>query len=158
MILGFMWLCKHNSEVNWTKEEVIMSRCPQKCSACAVENNVEHQARVQEHAAICTCHTGPLLFADLDLIDPPPLAFPCREALYEDNWSSSGAPEEERRREFSGVHELEFLDEAVEVGDQIYTITVHLPPSVVEIWASQTMFQLLALRVPGHGTSLPPCI
>ncbi|KAG5717602.1 hypothetical protein E4T56_gene5438 [Termitomyces sp. T112] len=81
---------------------------------------------------------------DLDLLDFPLLVFPCREALYEDDWSSGGAPEEEHGREFGGVHKPEFLDKAVEVGDWIYTTTIHLPPSVVEIWASQTMFQQLA--------------
>ncbi|KAG5730453.1 hypothetical protein E4T56_gene15229 [Termitomyces sp. T112] len=98
----------------------------------------ERQAQVQEHAAIHACH------ADLDLLDPPPLAFPCREALYEDNWSGSGAPKEECRREFGSVYELEFLDEVVEVGDQIYATTVHPLPSVAEIWASQTTSQQLA--------------
>ncbi|KNZ80386.1 hypothetical protein J132_06123, partial [Termitomyces sp. J132] len=59
------WLCKHNPEVDWTKEEVTISRCPQKCST-------------------------------------------------------------------------------LEVGDWIYATIVHLPLSVVEIWASQTTFQWLA--------------
>ncbi|KNZ76711.1 hypothetical protein J132_08991 [Termitomyces sp. J132] len=33
---------------------------------------------------------------------------------------------------------------ALEVGDWIYTTTVYLPPSIAEIWASQTMSQQLA--------------
>ncbi|KAG5722771.1 hypothetical protein E4T56_gene7967 [Termitomyces sp. T112] len=81
---------------------------------------------------------------DLDLLDPLPLAFLHREALYEDNWSSRGAPEEECRREFGSIHEPEFLDKVVEVGDQIYATTIHLLPFVVEIQASQTMSQQLA--------------
>ncbi|KAG5721929.1 hypothetical protein E4T56_gene18425 [Termitomyces sp. T112] len=92
MILGFTWLHKHDSEMDWTKEEVTMSR----------------------------------------------------EALYEDNQSSGRALKEECGEEFSGVHELEFPDEAVEVGDWIYTTTIHPPPSVAEIWASQTTSQRLA--------------
>ncbi|KAG5731808.1 hypothetical protein E4T56_gene1532 [Termitomyces sp. T112] len=144
MILYFIWLCKHNSEVDWTKGEVTMSRCPQKCSACAAEDRAEHQAQVQEHAAIHACCAGPLPFADLDLLDPLPLAFPCREALYEDDQSGSEALEEECRREFGGVHEPEFPDKVVEVGDQICATTVHPLPSVAEIQASQTMSQQLA--------------
>ncbi|KAG5334679.1 hypothetical protein C0989_003098 [Termitomyces sp. Mn162] len=96
------------------------------------------------HAAICACHASPIPFADLDLLDPPPLAFPHREALYKDNQSSGGALEEECRGEFGGICEPEFPDKAVEVGDQIYATTVHLPPSIVEIQASQTTSQWLA--------------
>ncbi|KNZ71336.1 hypothetical protein J132_00020, partial [Termitomyces sp. J132] len=58
--------------------------------------------------------------------------------------SSGGAPEEECRREFGGVHEPEFPDKAVEVEDWIYATTIHLLPSVAEIQASQTMSQQLA--------------
>ncbi|KAG5340563.1 hypothetical protein C0989_001168 [Termitomyces sp. Mn162] len=94
-----------------------MSRCPQKCSACTVEDREECQAQVQEHAAICTHCTSPLLFADLDLLDPLPLAFPYKEALYKDDWSSSKALKEGHGEEFGGIYELEFPDEAVEVGD-----------------------------------------
>ncbi len=90
------------------------------------------------------CHAGHLPYANLDLLSPPPLAFPHREALYKDNQSSGGSLEEEYRREFGCVHELEFPDKAVEVEDQIYATTVHLPPSIAEIWASQTTSQWLA--------------
>ncbi|KAG5726372.1 hypothetical protein E4T56_gene18941 [Termitomyces sp. T112] len=117
MILGFTWLCKHNPKIDWTKGE---------------------------HATICTCCAGPLPFANLNLLDPLPLAIPCREALYEDNWSSGRAPGKECRGEFGGIHELELLDKVVEVGDQIYATTIHLLPSVVEIQASQTTSQWLA--------------
>ncbi|KAG5335244.1 hypothetical protein C0989_001720 [Termitomyces sp. Mn162] len=85
-----------------------------------------------------------LLFADLDLLDPSPLAFPHREALYKDDQSSSRAPEEERRGEFGSIHKLELPDKAVEVEDQIYATTIHLLPSIAEIQASQTTSQWLA--------------
>ncbi|KAG5728181.1 hypothetical protein E4T56_gene19290 [Termitomyces sp. T112] len=61
-----------------------------------------------------------------------------------DNQSNGGAPEEKHRGEFGGICELELLDEAIEAEDQIYITTVHLPPSIVEIRASQTMSQRLA--------------
>ncbi|KAG5349495.1 hypothetical protein C0989_003411 [Termitomyces sp. Mn162] len=80
----------------------------------------------------------------MNLLDPPPLAFPHREALYEDDWSDGGAPEEERGGEIGGIHEPELLDEAIEAGDQIYVTTVHLLPSIAGIRASQTMSQRLA--------------
>ncbi|KAG5338567.1 hypothetical protein C0989_007026 [Termitomyces sp. Mn162] len=80
---------------------------------------------------------------DLDLLDPPPLAFPHREALYKDNWSSGRALEEECGEEFGGIYKPELLDKVVEVGDQVYTTTIYLPPSVIEIQASQTTFQQL---------------
>ncbi|KAG5723580.1 hypothetical protein E4T56_gene18130 [Termitomyces sp. T112] len=85
------------------------------------------------------CQTVPCYATNL-----PPLAFPHREAFYKDSWSSGRALKEECGEEFGGVYKLELLDKAVEVGDQIYTITVYPLPSVAEIWASQTTFQWLA--------------
>ncbi|KNZ78756.1 hypothetical protein J132_10244, partial [Termitomyces sp. J132] len=84
MILGFTWLCEHNPEIDWTKGEVKMSHCPCHCITCAEEACIEQRAKVCEHAAVCACHAGHLPYADLDLLSPPPLAFPYREALYED--------------------------------------------------------------------------
>ncbi|KNZ73238.1 hypothetical protein J132_00425 [Termitomyces sp. J132] len=46
MILRFTWLQEHNPEVNWTKGEVTMSRCPRKCSACSMEARVEQWTQV----------------------------------------------------------------------------------------------------------------
>ncbi|KAG5716871.1 hypothetical protein E4T56_gene3387 [Termitomyces sp. T112] len=54
-----------------------------------------------------------------------------------------GAPEEEHEEEFGGIHELELPDKVVEVGGWIYATTIHLPPSVAEIQASQTTSQQL---------------
>ncbi|KAG5732399.1 hypothetical protein E4T56_gene11335 [Termitomyces sp. T112] len=88
--------------------------------------------------ASCLLPPGPLLFANLNLLNPPPLAFPHRKALYKDNWSSGGALEEEHKEEFGGIHKLELLDKAVEVGDQIYATTIHSLLSIAELWASQT--------------------
>ncbi|KAG5349654.1 hypothetical protein C0989_002510 [Termitomyces sp. Mn162] len=74
-----------------------------------------------------------------DLLDPPPLAFSHREALYEDNQSGSRALEKEYRGEFRGTLNSEFLNKAVEVEDQIYTTTLHLPLSTMEIWEFQNI-------------------
>ena len=84
MILGFSWLRDHNPEIDWAKGKVSMSCCPRRCSTCAKEVREERRQSVRERAAIWACQVGHLPFADLDLLDPPPLAFPYREALYED--------------------------------------------------------------------------
>ncbi|KAG6880790.1 hypothetical protein C0993_004466 [Termitomyces sp. T159_Od127] len=130
-----------------------MSRCPQRCSTCATEVKEERWASVRERAAIQACHTGHLPFADLDLLDPPLLAFPHREALYEDDWSSGRALEDELGGEFHGIHHLELSDEVVEVGDRIYATTLHLPLPIEEIRASQTTSQRLA---QAFATNSPP--
>ncbi|KAG5349802.1 hypothetical protein C0989_001820 [Termitomyces sp. Mn162] len=88
----------------------------------------------------------------MNLLDPPPLAFPHREALYKDDWSNGRAPEEEHGGEFGGICEPELLDEAIEAGDQIYVTTVHLLPSVAGIRASQTTFQQLAQAFAANAT------
>ncbi|KAG5349516.1 hypothetical protein C0989_003338 [Termitomyces sp. Mn162] len=112
----------------------------------------EHQTQIQEHAAIQACHAGPLPFANVDLLDPPPLVFPHKKALYEDDWSNSRALEEEHEEEFGGIHKLELPDEAIEVGDQIYVTTIHPLLSVVEIRASQTTSQWLAQAFAANTT------
>jgi hypothetical protein len=47
MILGYNWLCNHNLEINWQTKEVKMSRCPQQCSTCRVEDKCEAKIRSQ---------------------------------------------------------------------------------------------------------------
>ncbi|KAG6892694.1 hypothetical protein C0993_003232, partial [Termitomyces sp. T159_Od127] len=138
MILGFTWLWEHNPEVDWAQGKVAMSRCPWRCSTCATEVKEERRAGAQECVAIRACRAGHLPFANLDLLDPPLLAFPCREALYKDDRSSSRAPEDELGGEFHGIHHLKLSDEVVEVGDQIYATTLHPPLPIKEIRASQT--------------------
>ncbi|KAG6872203.1 hypothetical protein C0993_002316, partial [Termitomyces sp. T159_Od127] len=113
----------------------------------------ERQASARERAAIRACRAGHLPFADLDLLDPPLLAFPHREALYKDDRSNGRAPEDELRGEFHGIHHLELPDEVVEVGDQIYATTLHLPLPIEEIRASQTTSQRLA---QAFATNSPP--
>ncbi|KNZ79096.1 hypothetical protein J132_01143, partial [Termitomyces sp. J132] len=71
IILGFTWLCKHNSEIDWTKSEVKMSLCPHCCTTCAEEAHKLHRTKVCEHAAMCACHAGHLPYVDLDLLYPP---------------------------------------------------------------------------------------
>ncbi|KAG5349451.1 hypothetical protein C0989_003870 [Termitomyces sp. Mn162] len=137
MILGFTWLQKHNSKVDWAWGKVTMSWCLQRCSAYATKAREECQAEVQECTALQACCAGHLFFADLDLLDPLPLSFPHKVALYKNNWSSGGALEEELREEFGGICDLKLPDKAVKVGDWIYTTTLYSLLSAIEIWASQ---------------------
>ncbi|KNZ77808.1 hypothetical protein J132_03805 [Termitomyces sp. J132] len=96
MILEFTWLCEHNPEIDWTKSEVKMSHCPHHCIICAEEAHKEQRAKVCKHAAVHACHARHLPYADLDLLSPPPLAFPHRKALYKDvQGVGCESPEEE---------------------------------------------------------------
>ncbi|KAG5333651.1 hypothetical protein C0989_005171 [Termitomyces sp. Mn162] len=58
-----------------------------------------------------------LPFADLDLLNPPPLAFPHREALYKDVQGVGYEPQEEDGCEgnFASTHDPESPDETIEV-------------------------------------------
>ncbi|KAG5715251.1 hypothetical protein E4T56_gene2986 [Termitomyces sp. T112] len=104
MILGFTWLCEHNPEIDWIKA------------------HKEQRAKVHEHAAVQFCHAGHLLYADLDLLSPHPLAFPYREALYKDvqGVECESLEEEEGKGEWTCTPDAESPDETIEVGDQIY--------------------------------------
>ncbi|KAG6863340.1 hypothetical protein C0993_011941, partial [Termitomyces sp. T159_Od127] len=153
MILGFTWLQEHNPEVDWARGKVAMSRCPWRCSTCTTEVKEERWAGARECAAIRACRAGHLPFANLDLLDPPLLAFPRREALYKDDRSSGRAPEDEPGGEFHGIHHPELPDEVVEVGDRIYATTLHPPLPIKEIRASQTTSQRLA---QAFATNSPP--
>ncbi|KAG5729279.1 hypothetical protein E4T56_gene8083 [Termitomyces sp. T112] len=111
MILGLTWLWKHNPKVDWAWSKVTMNQYPQRCSACATEVREEHQTEVCEHVAIWACHTSHLPFVDLDLLDPLPLAFLHREALYKNDQSSGGALNKKLGEESGGIHDPEFLDQ-----------------------------------------------
>ncbi|KNZ75762.1 hypothetical protein J132_01607 [Termitomyces sp. J132] len=135
MILEFTWLCEHNPEIDWTKGEVKMSHCPCRCITCAEEAHIEWRAKVHEHAAVRACCAGHLPYANLNLLSPPPLAFPYREALYEDvrGVGCESPEEEEGGGEWTHTPDAEFSDENIEVGDQIYATILGLPPAMAEI-------------------------
>ncbi|KAG5716918.1 hypothetical protein E4T56_gene8518 [Termitomyces sp. T112] len=141
MILGFTWLHEHNPEIDWTKEEA----------------HIEWRAKVHECAAIHACCAGHLPYADLDLLSPPPLAFPYREALYEDvqGVGCESPEEEEGGGEWTHTPDAESPDENIEVGDWIYATTLCLPPAVAEIQASQTTSQHLAEAFAANSQPKP---
>ncbi|KAG5721583.1 hypothetical protein E4T56_gene12884 [Termitomyces sp. T112] len=57
----------------------------------------------------------------------------------------------------SEVLDAESPDETIEVGDRIYATTLSLPPTVAEIWASQTMSQCLAEAFAANLQPKPFC-
>jgi hypothetical protein len=61
MILGYNWLCNHNPEINWQTKEVKMSRCPQQCSTCRVEDKRKAKMRKSTTLQINACRTGAFL-------------------------------------------------------------------------------------------------
>ncbi|KAG5716189.1 hypothetical protein E4T56_gene10769 [Termitomyces sp. T112] len=87
----------------------------------------------------------------------PPLASPHREALYEDVWGvGCESPEEkEGGGDWTCTPDAESPDETIEVGDQIYATTLCLPPTVAEIWASQTTSQHLAEAFAANSQPKP---
>ena len=72
IILGYTWLCLHNLDIDWSIGEVKMSQCPHQCSTYMEEAWLEHCAHAQEQASVQACQWGPLLYSDLDLLDPLP--------------------------------------------------------------------------------------
>ena len=62
LILRHSWLCKHNLEIDWTKGEVKMSRCPLHCcSGCCDEIHLERITEKAEAKRRDTCSIGPML-------------------------------------------------------------------------------------------------
>ncbi|KAG5727502.1 hypothetical protein E4T56_gene11979 [Termitomyces sp. T112] len=100
-----------------------------------------------------------LHYADLNLLNPPPLAFLHKEALYEDVWSVRCKPQEkdECKRESIGAPDLESPDKTIKVGDRIYATTLCPPPAVAEIWDSQTTSQCLAKVFAANSQPKPFC-
>ncbi|KAG5724837.1 hypothetical protein E4T56_gene12619 [Termitomyces sp. T112] len=106
---------------------------------------------------MCACCAGHFPYADLDFLSPSPLAFPHREALYEDvqGVGCESPEEEEGGGEWTCTPDAEFLDENIEVGDRIYATTLCLPPAVAEIQASQTTSQHLAEAFAANSQPKP---
>ena len=62
LILGHSWLHKHNPEIDWTKGEVKMSRCPLRCcSGCCDEICLERIAQKADAKRRDACSIGPML-------------------------------------------------------------------------------------------------
>ena len=116
LILGHSWLQKHNPEINWTKGEVQMSRCPPPCcSKCRNELQQERITQKAEARRIDICSIGPVLEVNHDSED--------------DSEIDATDPENEPI--------------SIEEGDQILA-TGLLPPPSMDIHVSPTISQWLA--------------
>ncbi|KAG5726862.1 hypothetical protein E4T56_gene1107 [Termitomyces sp. T112] len=83
----------------------------------AEEAHKEQRAKVHECAAVHACHAGHLPYADLNLLSPPPLAFPHRKALYEDvqGVGCESSEEEGGEGEWTCTPDAESPGETIEV-------------------------------------------
>ena len=116
LILGHSWLCKHNLEIDWTKGEVKMSRCPPRCcSGCRDEIRLERISQKADAKRRDTCSIGPM----------PEISHDSEEDLMFDAVN----PEDESI--------------SVEEGNQILA-TGLIPTPSMDICASSTILQRLA--------------
>jgi len=68
LILEFTWLQKHNPEINWQTQRIMMSWCPNKCHTCWVKICDKQKTIQKEERQIRACRAKPLLrFTDDDL-------------------------------------------------------------------------------------------
>jgi len=59
LILGYNWLKDHNSQIDWEKGEVEMTRCPFRCEGgCTLQKEQTCQKRI-ELRALRSCRDGP---------------------------------------------------------------------------------------------------
>ena len=58
MILGLTWLREHNPEVDWKTGEISMSRCPQHCRTCFLEERQKRRADRQKETKLRVCRDG----------------------------------------------------------------------------------------------------
>ena len=73
LILGFTWLREHNPEVDWRTGDVKMSRCPQHCHTCFLDEKQKRKASKQKEEKIQICRSGPMPEADVEIGDVPEL-------------------------------------------------------------------------------------
>jgi predicted aspartyl protease len=73
MILGYNWLHNHNPEINWQTKDVKMSRCPQQCSTCRVEDKCKAKIRKLTTLQINACRAGafPKIVEEVDKDESP---------------------------------------------------------------------------------------
>ncbi len=58
MILGLTWLREHNPEVDWKTGEINMSRCPQHCCTCFLEEKQKRKMNRQKETKLRVCRDG----------------------------------------------------------------------------------------------------
>ena len=118
MILGFMWLSKHNQEINFRTHTVKMTRClPRCCVGCKTDRKREDSVKRLKTQQLNACRAGPLPAFVEDVEE---------DADLDDNTPGSGVEG----------------DEPLEEGDRIWAVGL-LPPAEY-IGATTTVSQRLA--------------
>lgn len=126
MILGHGWLQEHNPEVNWETGEVLMSRCPARCSTCRTSAKQERAALKAEVRRAAEARTGPF----------PKL--PVEEVDDDDN------VDDESEDEFGdqGPDDDHDPSDSLEDGDRVFVTS--LAPEADFVQATTTVSQRLA--------------
>ena len=128
LILGHLWLQKHNPKINWITRGVKMSRCPpQCCLGCRDKFCEQHTAQKAENRWKNTCTAGPIPEIDHD-----------------SNSSDQG----------NSDVPLESLEE----GDHILAAGLLPLPSPADIRASSTISQQLAKAFKANSEAESPLI
>jgi len=133
MMLRFTWLDKHNLEIDFCAQTIKMTRCLPHCIDCQTNHKVEWNIKRKDIEQINTCWTGP---------------FP---AFVEDA-DASEEDESELTPELSPNLKVDFPDEPLEEGDQIWMTGLFHQPEHIHMTA--IVFQWLA---EGFLTELSTC-
>jgi hypothetical protein len=135
MILGYNWLRNHNLEINWQTKDVKMSRCPQQCSTCRVEDKREAKIRKSTTLQINACWAG---------------AFPkIVEEVDEDESSYMNTDETDEEAQdtcpaFGDDLDSEVDDFTIEEDDRVFMTMVHPVDPHHFVRASSTVSRRLA--------------
>ena len=125
LILGFPWLHEHNPEVDWKTGDVKMSRCPQHCHTCFLDEKHKRKENKRRETRIQICRSGPTPEADVELEDVPE-----RETIIRafEEWLDEEEDYEVER--ILGMitdmdNEEEDVGEEIEEGDRIFYTALH---------------------------------
>jgi hypothetical protein len=135
MILGYNWLCNHNPEINWQTKEVKMSRCPQQCSTCRVEDKREAKIRKSTTLQINACRAGafPKIVEEVDKDESPHI-----------NTDETDEGAQDTCPAFDDDLDSEVDDFTIEGDDCIFMTMVHLVDPHHFVRASSTVSGRLA--------------
>ena len=128
LILGHSWLHKHNPEIDWTKGEVKMSRCPPRCcSRCHDEICLERISWKADAKRRDACFIGPM----------PEISHDSEEDLMSDT--------------------VNLEDESISVEEGPWILATGLIPILsTDICASSTILQRLAEAFQANTEAVTP--
>jgi hypothetical protein len=135
MILGYNWLRNHNPEINWQTKEVKMSRCPQQCSMCRVEDKREAKTRKSTTIQINACRAGafPKIAEEVDEDESPHM-----------NMDETDEGAQDTCPAFDNDLDSEVDDFTIEEDDRVFMTMVHLVDPHHFVRASSTVSRRLA--------------